>query len=419
MNRLIKANLVYPVIGEPVKGGGVVVRDGIIDNVGKVDKMDAGAFDDVIDLSGYLIMPGFVNGHSHLQWSAAKGKTMRGAPFTDWIKSIVMARDEITETERLSATRRGIEEMLLSGVTTVADVVSEADFARPLLDSDMRSVILIEPIAPHEKDAEQTGLFVRSQIEKLLKIGATAGIAPHSPYTVSPKLFIMLRKLSDQMKLPFSVHLAETSEEDMYVRKGSGGLEQLLKLSGFIPKGYNGRGKSPVAWLESLGVLQGCLAVHLNAVDDNDILLLAKENAAPVFCPQSSKWFEREKVMPLESLMDAGLRPAIGTDSLASNDSLSMLDELRCATEYFPDIRREALIEAATINGARHLSLNCGSIEKGRLADIIGFRWDGSQNPVDTIFAAEKAEFVMINGRPLRRPDGIKYWGWRQSRGAC
>jgi cytosine/adenosine deaminase-related metal-dependent hydrolase len=272
----------------------------------------------------------------------------------------------------------------------------------------LRSVIFIEPIAPHEKEAEKTSRFVRSQIEKLRMSGASPGVAPHSPYTVSPKLLKLLKSLSEEMSIPFSIHLAETPQEDLYIKKGSGDLAQLLKLSGFFPEGFAGHGKSPVAFLQELSLLRDCLAVHLNAVDEDDAALLASENAAPIFCPQSSKWFGRDKVLPLESFIDAGLKPALGTDSLASNESLSMLDELRCAAEYFPDVNKKTLIEMATINPANHLSLNCGAIEKGRDADIIGFRWDGSRNPLHSVFTAQKAGFVMINGQTIYLPDGIK-----------
>ena len=413
MTTLIKASLVYPVIGEPIRDGSVVVSGSVIENVGKSDKFDSASlkdnsFDEVIDLTGYLVMPGFVNAHSHLQWSAAKGKTKREADFTEWIKSLMQAKEEITQTDQLSAMRLGIDEMLRSGITTVADVISDAETAQPIVDSQIRSVIFIEPIAPHEKDAEATEQIVRSQIEKLRQSGATVGIAPHSPYTVSPKLLKLLKSLSKEMHIPFSIHLAETEQENLYITKGSGDLAQLLKMSGFFTEGFKGYGKSPVALLDSLSLLNGCLAVHLNAIDDDDAALLVSENAAPIFCPQSSKWFGRDKVLPLESFIKAGLKPALGTDSLASNESLSMLDELNCAADCFPDLNKETLIEMATINGANHLSLNCGAIEKGRGADIIGFRWDGSQNPLNSVFAAKNADFVMINGQTLHLPDSIK-----------
>ena len=408
MTTLLKASLIYPVTGEPVADGGIVVSGSVIEEFGNADRYDAGIFDSVIDLTGYLLMPGFVNSHSHLQWCAAKGKTEQGAPFSDWIQSIMRARQEITQTEQLSAMRQGIDEMLRSGITTVADVISDADSAQPIVDSQIKSVIFIEPIAPHEKEAEKTNLFVRSQIERLRQSGATPGVAPHSPYTVSPKLLKLLKSLSEEMDIPFSIHLAETYEEDIYIRKGSGDLAELLKLSGFFPEGFKGHGKSPVALLESLDLLRGCLAVHLNAVDKDDAALLASKNAVPIFCPQSSKWFGRDKVLPLESFMNAGLKPLLGTDSLASNESLSMLDELNCAAEYFPDITKETFIEMATINPANHLSLNCGAIEKGRDADIIGFRYDSSQNMLNSVFNADKADFAMINGQTLRLPDGIK-----------
>lgn len=408
MKTLIKAGLVYPVIGEPVRNGNVAVADGMIERVGKTDDFNETSFDSVIDLSGHLLLPGLVNAHSHLQFAAASGKTERGAEFTDWIRQAVRANEEITQAERASAMRRGIDEMMRSGITAVGDITVSADFAGPLLDSPIKSVIFIEPLAPHEKDAKKTALYVREEIEKLQKKGANAGVAPHSPYTVSPELLKQLKALSENMKLPFSMHLAETAEEDLFVRKGAGELAELLKSRNFLPEDYTGSGKSPVALLRALGVLDGCLAAHLNAIDNDDAVLLAKHNVVPVFCPQSSKWFGRKKLLPLEYLLSAGTRPAIGTDSLASNDSLSMLDELRCAVDYFPEIGKKTFLEMATINGANSLGLNCGAISRGKWADLIGFKWDGASDPLDCLFKAEKADFVMIGGVTLSGPDGIK-----------
>jgi cytosine/adenosine deaminase-related metal-dependent hydrolase len=110
------------------------------------------------------------------------------------------------------------------------------------------------------------------------------------------------------------------------------------------------------------------------------------------------KWFKREKVMPLDKMLAEGLRPALGTDSLASNNSLSMLDELRTAKEYFPAIPREKFIEMATVNGAKALSLNCGAVEPGMDADLIAFRGGGG-DAVDTVFKADRADIVLLSGR--------------------
>jgi cytosine/adenosine deaminase-related metal-dependent hydrolase len=153
-----------------------------------------------------------------------------------------------------------------------------------------------------------------------------------------------------------------------------------------------------VRLLGDAGILKNALAVHLNTADESDMGVLVANRTAPVFCPGSSSWFGRQKVMPLDAMFEAGMRPAIGTDSLASNHSLSMLEELRLAVGYFPSIKRGMLMEAATLNGARALGLNCGSIEKGRRADIISFNGEDFGGRLDSVFGAKRPEFVMING---------------------
>lgn len=391
MRTLIKAGIVYPVRGKPIPRGCVAISDGVIEAVGQRSIFDENAFDKVTDLCDCVLLPGFVNAHSHLQLASAKGKTTFNGDFADWIRQVIRFNAEVTPKEREAGVIDGIDEMRQSGITAVADTVSDADFAEPLISSSMRSVIFVEAVAPLQKDAVKTALDVKKQVERLLKQGVMAGISPHAPHTVSPELFRLLKSISDEMKLPLATHIAETEEEYEFIKNGSGKFRELFFERKLLNKNFSGTGKTPVALMADYGALEGILAVHLNVLGSEDMKLILDKSASPVFCPASSRWFGRKNVMPLKSLIRAGARVALGTDSLASNYSLSMLDELRCCAEFFPNIDRAKFIEMATINGAEHLSLNCGSIEKGRWADIIAFKWDGISDPLDCVFKAEKA----------------------------
>lgn len=408
MKTLIRAGFLYPVVGKPVPDGAVAISDGVIEKVAVSAEFTGNSFDSVIDLPDHLLLPGFVNTHSHLQLAGARGKISRGGSFSDWVRQVIRFSEQATATDQSEAAQGAIDEQIMSGVTAVADIVSDSRFAKELLASPMRSVVFIEAIAPLEPDADKELERVEQQVKRITDMGGRPGVSPHSPYTVSQKLFMRLKTLSKKMNLPFCVHLAETAQEDAFIREGSGDFRELLKSRGLLPDGYTGSGKSPVALLRDFGVLDGCLAVHLNEIDGGDILLLAKDKAAPVFCPGSSRWFGRNSVMPLSELINAGLKPSIGTDSAASNDSLSMLDEMRQVRRYFPQLGKDTIIEMATINGAEHLGLNCGAISQGMWADIIGFRWDRASNPADCLFEAKKADFVMIGGITINPPDGIK-----------
>ena len=408
MKTLIRAGFLYPVVGKPVPEGAVAISDGVIEKVGPSSEFPGNSFDSVIDLPDHLLLPGFVNAHSHLQLAGALGEISSDGSFSDWIGQVIRFSGQQTATDRSEAARGAIDEQIMSGITAVADIVSDSRFAKELLSSPMRSVVFIEAIAPLEADADKELDRVKTQVKRIADMGGRPGLSPHSPYTVSQKLFKRLKTLSKKMTLPFCIHLAETAEEDCFIRTGAGDLAELLKSRDLLPKDYMGSGKSPVALLHDFGVLDGCLAVHLNEINNDDILLLAKDKAAPVFCPGSSRWFGRNKVMPLIEMVRTGMSPAIGTDSAASNDSLSMLDEMRHVRRCFPQLGVDTIIEMATINGADHLGLNCGAISQGRWADIIGFRRDGSADPADCLFEAKKADFVMISGITINPSDGIK-----------
>ena len=160
---------------------------------------------------------------------------------------------------------------------------------------------------------------------------------------------------------------------------------------------------SPARYLDSLGVLDSLVAVHLNLADA-DLDLLKSRKVKAVFCPQSTRWFRREKYMPVRGLLDRGMVVGLGTDSLASNESLNFLDELRTAEEMLADVSREELLRMATRGGAETVGMGCGVIEKGKPADLVGFRVRERFNDWHSVpFEPERSEadFVMINGKKM------------------
>ncbi|GMT42962.1 MAG: metal-dependent hydrolase [bacterium] len=404
MKTLIKAGLVYPVLDKPLHGGCVSVSDGVIKAVGGADDFDESLFDEVIDLASHLLLPGFVNAHSHLRLSGAKNAINYHGSFTDWIRQVVEFNSRVDQEQRLSSIEHGIAMMMESGITAVADLVWDQNEALKVARSPVRSVVFIEVISPHAKDAGNSVDEIKGLAEYLAAKGVSVGLAPHAPYSVSGAAFELLNEIARKNSWGLMTHVAETPEENEYLINGTGDLKKLLIERGFIHgESRSGTGKTPVALVDGYDPPPNFMAVHLNCLNDADVNLLAKKGAAPLFCPASSRWFGRKNVMPLEALMRAGLRPAIGTDSLASNSALSMLDELRCAAEYFPRISRARLIEMATVNGADHLRLNCGAIQTGKWADLIAFRRDEGTDPVDCVFNARKTDFLMIAGKVYRK----------------
>ncbi len=397
MDTLIRAGMLYPVTSPPIENGWLLLHGGRIARIGGGVPPFA---DEVIDLSGHLVMPGLVNAHCHLQFTAARG-TMPRRSFMEWVQAAIGYSLQIPVDEMLRGVDAGIDELIASGTTAVGDIAGHPAVAGKVARSSMRAVVFVETIAPRGADEEPAWHRCLGLVELVKNAGGQAGLAPHGPHTVSPKYFSTLSRYAREQGIPITCHVAESPEESLFIDQGKGPFRTLLQNRGSLSEGFNGYGKSPVTLIREQRALEHLVAAHLNEVDEDDIGALIATKAIPVFCPGSSRWFGREKVMPLDRFIEAGLAPCLGTDSAASNDSLSMLDELRAAREYYPKIPLERLTEAATINGARALGLECGELETGRWADIAAFpAQDGS--PLDTLFAAQKASFVMVGGNVIR-----------------
>ncbi len=395
MKILIKAGLLYPVTSKPIKNGYVSIENGKILDVGR-EPNPKEEFHKAIDLTDYILLPGFINAHSHLQFTGMDG-SYKGS-LIEWIKSVVGFLSNTPIEKRKEGVARGIKEMMNSGITAVGDIMPDAGLAEPLLQSGLDAVIFLESLSNSNEGACETAGKLEIGLDRLIKAGLAVGLSPHAPHTVSEKLFRRIRKIADDSSIPLTTHIAETPEENDYIKNGKGALADFFASMEIPPAGFKASGLSPTALLDSYSLLENCLAAHLNIVDSSDIEILVKRNVIPLFCPCSSRWFERDAVMPLDKFIKAGLKPALGTDSLASNSSLSMLDELREALKYFPKIPRETFLEMATINGARALGMNSGSIEKGKKANLIAFRLNKSSNdPLDSVFHAQKADFVIAS----------------------
>lgn len=397
MDTLVRAGVLYPVTSRPVENGWALLHGGRIVRIGGGAPPRA---DEVIDLSGHLVIPGFVNAHCHLQYTAARG-TMPCGDFMEWVRAAIAYSSRTPEDAILRGVEEGMEELLASGTTTVGDIVSLPTVALKVARSSLRALVLVETIAPHGNGEERAWPQCRALFELARNAGGHAGLAPHGLHTVDPRYFSTLYRYAREQGIPITSHVAESPEESLFINKGEGPFRALMQERRAVVDGFSGYGKSPVMLIREQGALESLIAAHLNEVDEKDIAALIAAKAIPVFCPGSSRWFGRKKVMPFDRFIEAGLAPCLGTDSAASNDSLSMLDELRAAREYYPAIPLERLVEAATINGACALGLESGALETGRWADIAAFPVRGGM-PLNALFAARDAAFVMVGGNVIR-----------------
>jgi len=388
----IKFRVLLTQCGEPIENGELIIEEGEIVAISPVE----GEAEETLDLSDHLLMPGFVNAHSHLGLSALGKKLSPEKTFASWIGDLIPLNAALSDEERMKGIRMGADEMKTSGVTGLADYVADPALLESIADLGFRSVLFLETIGFKEERAEA----IAEEVEAVLKTHASncnLGIAPHAPYSVSAKLLQRLDQLAKKYGCLLSTHLAETDEEVQFIEKGGGPLVDLLKDRQAFDMSWRIPCTTPARYLKSLDVLSGMVAVHCNFIDD-DIDAVQ----AAVFCPKSTHWFGRTHILPVRKMLDAGIRVALGTDSLASNDSLNFLEEIRMADKLLPDVSRKEILTMATRFGGEILHLSCGKIESGQKADIIGFRINSqSEDWYDLPFDPQrkKVDFYMMDGK--------------------
>jgi cytosine/adenosine deaminase-related metal-dependent hydrolase len=371
---IIKAAWVVPVTSPPISDGYVEIEADRIIAVGSGSVLPPSTAE-IVDLGEAIVTPGLVNPHTHLELTCYANR-LEPAGFWDWIMQLVRLRAEPGQVEReQQATRDGAWQSLRAGVTCVGDISRRNCAWSVLKPVPVRKVCFVEllTLADHPpRNPEELRAGVRDVEEDEL---LTVGISPHTPYTVPADQIRAAIALADEIGRPWTMHLAETPEEVAFLRGEKGALspmiERLLKQCGVgAPR------RSPARLLAdcSRGCRPGAVA-HANYVADDEFGLLAAAGHVVVYCPRSHHFFGHTP-HPFLRMRAAGVAVALGTDSLASNGSLSMLDELHHVHRHVKDAPPpDELLRMATLDAARALDLDgqIGSLEPGKQADLAAF----------------------------------------------
>src|SRR3989338_1717042 len=414
----IKADWVLPVTSPPIKDGVIIIEGKKIKAVGSGKELSKFPCDETIDCSGKIVLPGFVNAHSHLELTGFRGKIRKGLSFPDWAREVVSIRRDITEDKIAAAIKDGLDELISSGVTTVGDFSQTGITAKILNEKGLRGTVFLEfsrSFNPEQKDEKLRQLkeLLNSKIDSKLSTHHSVlstvnfGIAPHAPYSVSKELLKKSHSFAKEKKLPFAIHISEMPEEIEFIKNGSGAMKDLLIDFGVWNDKWVSPNTTPVQYLHNLGILKGTTGIHLNIVTEDDIRILKENNVSVVYCPGSNKWFGRNWKYPLREFFNNGINVAIGTDSLSSNEKLNMFHEMRIIKENFPDLENNTILKMATVNGARAIGFGgeIGEIAIGKKADIIGIdiKENSINDPVEYVInMAEKVSFVMADGKNVR-----------------
>jgi cytosine/adenosine deaminase-related metal-dependent hydrolase len=408
--RVLSADWVVPVEGEPIRNGAVAIGDdGRIAAVAPASDLGEGErFEEAV------ILPGFVNAHSHLEYAVYAGFG-DGLSFGPWIGVHVERKNRIGIEEMEAIARVGALECLRSGITMVGDCSFSGASATACAEVGLDAVVYLEVFGTAEAGQER---FERlsDRIAAALSDDVRLGISPHAPYTTSLELY----RAATELRLPIATHLSESRDELDYVRSGTGPWSGIAEM--LVPP----LGTTGIRALADEGLLgPHVLAAHCVQVDEEEIAILAEHDVAVAHCPRSNAVLGCG-IAPLAALREAGVRVSIATDSPASTPSFDMFDEMRAAVllararEERPDaLSATDALELATLGGARTLGVDGerGSLVPGKRADLTILSFSGSrlvpwEDPVTATVLGGSPEGVvatLVSGK-TRYEKGGKTW---------
>jgi 5-methylthioadenosine/S-adenosylhomocysteine deaminase len=389
VTQVLSADWVLPISGAPIRDGAVAIEDGRIAAVGTRDELGAG-----IEYPDSVIMPGFVNAHSHLEYAVYAGFG-DGLPFAPWIAIHIerKARIELEEMEAIAVL--GAAECLASGITTIGDCSFVGAAATACAELGLRAIVYLEVFSSGESSEQMETRFRahRTRIESSLSDRVRVGISPHSLYTVREDLW----REAGALGLPMATHLGESAGEVEWIRSGTGPFAEAFHLLA----------RTQLETLADDGLLSKRLvAAHCVLLDDRELALLVEHGVAVAHCPRSNALLGCG-IAPLRKLLDAGLTVGLGTDSPASTPSFDMFEELRAAVFFARarEQRADALtateaLDLATIGSARALGLadEVGTLEPGKHADLVVVSLAGSP----FLPWEDPAAAVVLGGAPGR-----------------
>ncbi len=340
-----------------------------------------------------VLLPGLVNAHSHLDLAGVPALQAH-EPFTDWLLAVGGVRGDGRDV-RLSACRQAAT-LAERGVTVVGDIdASSGEATLGRRQTPLGGVSFLEIVGVRPESARAR---LAQSLEAADRLGGGAraiGLSPHAPYSVHMDVLVEIARAARARGLRLAMHLAETSDETRYLLRGDGPFEDFLRAIG--------RGRPfdvpprlrPIAYAEQAGLLAaGCLVIHGNDLDDDDIARLARRHSSVVYCHGTQRHFGRPPHR-IGELLAAGVNVALGTDSGLSNVGIDLLAEVRRLYADRPDIDPLQLLRCATLGGRVALAHDPGAADflPGSTADAVVLTPAPAE--AERMTARELAEWVL------------------------
>ncbi len=408
---LISADTILPISSEPLTDSAVLVQDGKIEDIGParaLRKQYKGTKE--VELGEGILLPGFINAHTHLELGWIKNKIGGFRGFTQWLQQIISAKKEgVSNKDIESSVAQGIKTQIESGVTCVGEISSYGGLDIPILKKSGLRVVLFREAVDSKESTVDFDKFESSDLfeERLF---------PHAPYSCNPKLLERAIESHQKNKVPMGIHLAESRDEIEFVNRKANSFENeifpLIDKKAFKRK----KASTPFSYLKEMGFFDKnkVTTIHMVQIKKSEIEDIKSLKIGIVLCPRSNL-FLQVGVPPLKEYAKLK-RVGVGTDGLSSNYNLNFFEELRELHLLWSDeLGKEASYEtvyAATLGGARALFMEdkTGSIEIGKEADLIFLKSKGkAKNPYLSVVSSssDNLELVMVRGKILHSSDSI------------
>lgn len=356
-----------------------------------------------------VLMPGLINTHTHLEFSSNKTLLEYG-DFISWLNSVIEHRETLFVECKGDCFKKAIDEMKKSGVCAFGEISSTGDDLKYIKHSLLKVVYFNEIIGTTPGAVDMLYQDFLARVNESFEIQKNnpkfkVGVSIHSPYSVHPILMDKVIQIAREKELPIQAHFMESKAERNWLDKGEGEF----KL--FFEKHFK-NAKPLIKPLEFLEKFKDTNTTFIHCVyaNEDELQKISELNASIAHCPVSNRLLN-VGILNLERVKNFSIDYSVATDGMSSNYSLNLFKEIRAAllmhTDLHPKILAKDLLKSVTINGAKSLGLNNGSIEVGKDADLISFKLPSKVKdlellPLQIILHTNEVEKMYINGEEIK-----------------
>lgn len=383
--RLFHVDHLLPGETPPIADAAVVVdASGMVKDVGRATDVIPRSTGAAITRVRGIAFPGLVNAHTHVELSAMRGKVTAGRGFVPWVDELLGTRMEVVPEDDVEAIDAAARDLSRFATVAVGDVTNSLAAVSALAREGIGGSVFHEVFGQDRAAVLRRIEGLRSELEERHGSWPTADLsyapAAHTLYTTHADAVRALVDAAMRNDARSSIHLAEHPGERRAIEHGDGPVvtwfEARTKQRPDWPR------RALFDYAAELGILrEGMLLVHLTDARREELSRVAESGASVVLCPRSNLYIEA-KLPPLLAALDAGIEPALGTDSLASNTSLDVLAEAKALADRFPSVPPWQLVRMATWNGAQALArTDLGRVAKKSAPGIFAVEGDVTGDP--------------------------------------